>query len=142
MKLVIADYMQLVGVEARRGASRVDEVGEISRWLKKMALEPDLPVIALAQVNRSIENDNNRGPRLSGLRESGSIDADSDELIFIHRERKGVFIDSRMLCRIVVGENRNGPQGVFDLCFDGDVCWFEDWRKHQDLVAKAEKSRS
>ena len=110
--------------------------------LKKMALEPDLPVIALAQFNRSIENDNNRGPRLSGLRESGSIDADSDELIFIHHERKGVFIDSRMLCRIVVGENRNGPQGVFDLCFDGDVCWFEDWRKHQDLVAKAEKSRS
>ena len=64
VKLVIADYMQLVGVEARRGASRVDEVGEISRWLKKMALELDLPVIALAQVNPSIENDNNRGPRL------------------------------------------------------------------------------
>ena len=64
VKLVIADYMQLEGVEARRGASRVDEVGEISCRLKKMALELDLPVIALAQFNRSIENDNNPGPRL------------------------------------------------------------------------------
>ena len=142
VKLVIVDYMQLVGVAARRGASRVDEVGEISRGLKKMALELDLPVIALAQLNRSIENDNNRSPRLSDLRESGSIEADSDVVIFIHREKKGVFIDSRMLCQIVIGKNRNGPQGVFDLCFDREVCRFEDWRKHQDLVAEAEKLRS
>ena len=102
----------------------------------------DLPVIALAQLNRSIENDNNRSPQLSDLRESGSIEADSDVVIFIHREGKGVFIESRMLCRIVVGKNRNGPQGVFDLCFDRDVCRFEDWRKHQDLLAEAEKLRS
>ena len=142
LNLVIFDYMQLVGGAARRGASRGDEVGEISRGLKKMALELDLPVIALAQLNRSIENANNRSPRLSDLRESGSIEADSDVVIFIHREKKGVFIDSRMLCRIVVGKNRNGPQGVFDLCFDRDVCRFEDWRKHQDLVAEAEKLRS
>ena len=66
----------------------------------------DLPVIALAQLNRSIENDNNRSPQLSDLRESGSIEADSDVVIFIHREGKGVFIESRMLCRIVVGEFR------------------------------------
>ncbi|MDE2643133.1 MAG: hypothetical protein OSB55_10320 [Verrucomicrobiota bacterium] len=78
----------------------------------------------------------------SNLRESGSIEADGDVVIFIRSERKGVFIDSRMLCQIVVGKNRNGPQGVFDLCFDRDVCWFEDLRKHQDFVAKAEKSRS
>ena len=96
----------------------------------------------MGQLDRSIENDNNRSSRLSDLRESGSIEADSDVVIFIHREKKGVFIDSRMLCRIVVGKNRNGPQGVFDLCFDRDVCRFEDWRKHQDLVAEAEKLRS
>ena len=142
VKLVIVDYMQLVGVASRRGASRVEEVGEISRGLKKMALELDLPVIALAQLNRSIENDNHRSPRLSDLRESGSIEADSDVVLFIHRDKKIVFIGSRMLCQIVVGKNRNGPQGVFDICFIRDVCRFEDWRRHQDLVAEAEKSRS
>ncbi len=96
----------------------------------------------MGQLDRSIENDNNRSSRLSDLPESGSIEADSDVVIFIHREGKGVFIESRMRCQIVVGKNRNGPQGMFDFCFDRDVCRFEDWRKHQDLVAKAEKSRS
>ena len=62
VKLVIADYMQMEGVEAKRGASKVDEVGEFSRWLKKMALELDLPLNAQSQFNLSFENDNNRGP--------------------------------------------------------------------------------
>ena len=134
--------MQLLGVASRHGASRVEVVGEISRGLKKMALELDLPVIALAQLNRLIENDNHRSPRLSDLRESGSIEADSDVVLFIHHDKNVVFIGGRMLCRIVVGKNRNGPQGVFDICFNRDVCRFEDLRSHRDLVEKAEKSRS
>jgi len=124
--------------------SRADELiyQRAREAIAPLGLTLDTAAIELAQLNRSIENDNNRSPRLSDLRESGSIEADSDVVIFIHREKKGVFIDSRMLCQIVVGKNRNGPQGVFDLCFDRDVCWFEDWRKHQDLVAEAEKLRS
>jgi hypothetical protein len=124
------------GAPNRRADQRAREA------VAPLGLALDTAAIELAQLNRSIENDNNRSPRLSDLRESGSIEADSDVVIFIHREKKGVFIDSRMLCQIVVGKNRNGSQGVFDLCFDRDVCRFEDWRKHQDLVAEAEKLRS
>ena len=130
VKLVIADYMQLEGAVARRGASRIDEVGGISCRLKKMALELDLPVIALAQFNPRLKTTTIQVRGWSDLRESGSIEADGDAVIFIRSERKGVIIDSRMLCPFVVGKNRNEPQGVFDLCFDRDVCWFEDLRKH------------
>ena len=83
VKLIIVDYLQLVGIDGRRNGTRAEEVGEISRGLKKMALELDLPVIALAQMNRIIESDSSRLPRLSDLRESGSIEADSDVVAFI-----------------------------------------------------------
>ena len=137
-KLVIVDYLQLVaGGKGSRG-NRVQEVGEISRGLKKMALELDVPVIALAQLNRSIEHDGNRIPRLSDLRESGSIEADSDAVLFIHCSNSSVYIDGRLLCQIVVSKNRSGRQGKFDIAFHRDFSRFEDWRTNQDLVDMAE----
>jgi replicative DNA helicase len=137
-KLVIVDYLQLVaGSKGSRG-NRVAEVGEISRGLKKMALELDVPVIALAQLNRAIEQDGNRVPRLSDLRESGSIEADSDCVMFIHCENTSVYIDGRLLCQIVVSKNRSGRQGKFDIAFNRDFSRFEDWRTNQDLVDMAE----
>lgn len=141
-KLVIVDYLQLVaGSKGSRGnrGNRVQEVGEISRGLKKMALELDVPVIALAQLNRSIEHDGNRVPRLSDLRESGSIEADSDAVLFIHCSNSSVYIDGRLLCQIVVSKNRSGRQGKFDIAFNRDFSRFEDWRTNQDLVDMAEK---
>ena len=104
VKLVIADYMQLEGAVARRGASRIDEVGEISCRLKKMALELDLPVIALAQFNSRLKTTTIQVRGWSDLRESGSIEADGDAVIFIRSERKGVIIDSRMLCQFVLAK--------------------------------------
>lgn len=137
-KLVIVDYLQLVaGSKSSRG-NRVAEVGEISRGLKKMALELDVPVIALAQLNRAIEQDGNRVPRLSDLRESGSIEADSDCVMFIHCENTSVYMDGRLLCQIVVSKNRSGRQGKFDIAFNRDFSRFEDWRTNQDLVDMAE----
>lgn len=137
-KLVIVDYLQLVsGGKGSRG-NRVAEVGEISRGLKKMALELDVPVIALAQLNRAIEQDGNRVPRLSDLRESGSIEADSDCVMFIHCENTAVYIDGRLLCQIVVSKNRSGRQGKFDIAFNRDFSRFEDWRTNQDLVDMGE----
>ena len=142
VKLIIVDYLQLVGVDRRRNGTRAEEVGEISRGLKKMALELDIPVIALAQLNRSIESDNNRMPRLSDLRESGSIEADSDVVAFIYCQNQAATKGGRLLSQIFVGKNRNGPQGRFDICFDRHHSRFEDWRSHRDLVEEAEKSRS
>jgi len=138
-KLVIVDYLQLVsGGKGSRG-NRVAEVGEISRGLKKMALEMDVPVIALAQLNRAIEQDGNRVPRLSDLRESGSIEADSDCVMFIHCENTSAYLDGRLLCQIVVSKNRSGRQGKFDIAFNRDFSRFEDWRENQDLVELGEK---
>ena len=137
-KLVIVDYLQLVA-GGKHGGNRVQEVGEISRGLKKMALELDVPVIALAQLNRSIEHDANRVPRLSDLRESGSIEADSDVVMFIHCENRSVNIDGRLLCQIVIRKNRNGRKGKFDIAFNRDFSRFEDWRNNQDLIDLAEK---
>ena len=138
VKLVIVDYLQLIaGGKGTRG-NRVAEVGEISRGLKKMALELDVPVLSLAQLNRAIEQDGNRVPRLSDLRESGSIEADSDAVMFIHCANTSVYIDGRLLCQIVVSKNRNGRQGKFDIAFNRDFSRFEDWRTNQDLVDMAE----
>ena len=137
VKLIIVDYLQLVGVNKRRNGTRAEEVGEISRGLKKMALELDLPVIALAQLNRSIENESNRMPRLSDLRESGSIEADSDVVAFIYCGNQAAVKEGRLLSQIFVGKNRSGPQGKFNICFDRHHSRFEDWREHKDLVELA-----
>ena len=138
-KLVIVDYLQLVGGGKGSRGNRVAEVGEISRGLKKMALELDVPVIALAQLNRAIEQDGNRVPRLSDLRESGSIEADSDCVMFIHCANTSAYLDGRLLCNIVVSKNRSGRQGMFDIAFNRDFSRFEDWRTNQDLVELGEK---
>ena len=98
-----------------------------------------MSVIALAQLNRAIEQDATRVPRLSDLRESGSIEADSDAVLFIHCQNPAVNQDGRLLCLIVVSKNRSGRQGMFDICFVRDFSRFEDWPDHQDLVDMAEK---
>ncbi len=136
-KLVIVDYLQLVGTNNSRG-NRVVEVGQISRGLKSMAMELDIPVIALAQLNRQIENDGNRAPRLADLRESGSIESDSDIVGFIFCEDFSLSDKGRLLCQLFVAKNRSGKMSQFDLCFNRPFNRFEDWRQHQDLVAQRE----
>ena len=135
IKIIIVDYLQLIGGEARKNSTRVDEVGLISRGIKQMALELNVPVIALAQLNRSIENDGERLPRLADLRESGSIEADSDCVLFIHRPTGGAVEGGRMLCQIVIGKNRNGAMGKFDICFNRDYSRFENIMHHVDLLS-------
>lgn len=117
--LVIVDYLQLMAPTASRSSdSLVQQVTEISRSLKHMARELDVPVMALSQLSRAVEQRRGR-PRLSDLRDSGSIEQDADVVMFIHREDKmSDNTDRPNIAEILVEKHRNGPTGKVELYFD------------------------
>jgi replicative DNA helicase len=129
--LIVIDYLQLMQV-AGTNENRATEISEISRALKALAKEIDVPVIALSQLNRSVEQRQDKRPVMSDLRESGAIEQDADVIVFIFREevydkdtpRKGI-------ADIIIGKQRNGPVGEFRLTFMGEFTKFEN------LVAEA-----
>ena len=133
IKAIFVDYLQLVGTRGNNN-NRVQEVGQISRGLKSMAGELQVPVISLAQLNRQIEQSEARAPKLSDLRESGAIESDSDVVAFIWVEDFNIADGGRLLTRITVAKNRAGRSGSFHLCFNRDYSRFEDWRDNQDLI--------
>jgi replicative DNA helicase len=115
--LVVVDYLQLLHGSQKRYDNRTAEVTEISCGLKNLAKELKIPVIAAAQLNRDVEK-SGRKPRLSDLRESGSIEQDADLVIFIDRpELAGETEENRGIAEIVVGKQRNGMTGSFQLAF-------------------------
>jgi replicative DNA helicase len=124
--LIVVDYLQLMQV-AGTVENRATEISEISRSLKALAKELDLPVIALSQLNRSVEQRVDKKPVMSDLRESGAIEQDADVIVFIFREevydketpRKGI-------ADIIIGKQRNGPVGEFHLTFLGEFTKFEN----------------
>lgn len=125
--LIIIDYLQLMQVEGSK-ENRATEISEISRSLKALAKELELPVIALSQLNRSVEQRTDKRPVMSDLRESGAIEQDADLIVFIYREevynqdtpRKGI-------ADIAIAKQRNGPIGDFPLTFVGRYTKFENW---------------
>lgn len=123
--LIIVDYLQLMApVQSRNSDNVVQQVTEISRSLKHLARELEVPVIALSQLSRAIEQ---RGgePRLSDLRDSGSIEQDADVVMFIHREDKMNKDSARPnVAKIMIEKHRNGPTGVVELYFDGNKTTF------------------
>lgn len=115
--LVIVDYLQLMST-ARSYDNMVNQVTEISRSLKGLAKEFNVPVIALSQLSRAVESRGGR-PRLSDLRDSGSIEQDADVVMFIHREDKyGENTEKKNIVEILIEKHRNGPTGVVELFFD------------------------
>lgn len=115
--LVIVDYLQLMNT-SKSYDNMVNQVTEISRSLKGLAKEFNVPVIALSQLSRAVESRGGR-PRLSDLRDSGSIEQDADVVIFIHREDKyGENTDRKNIVEILIEKHRNGPTGVVELYFD------------------------
>jgi replicative DNA helicase len=121
--LIIVDYLQLM-VPRRESDSMVQMVTEISRSLKGLARELDVPVIALSQLSRAVEQRGGK-PRLSDLRDSGSIEQDADVVMFIHREDKNNDDSPRKnIAEILIEKHRNGPTGSIELVFDeGRVCF-------------------
>ncbi len=117
--LIIVDYLQLMSPTAsRKNESLVQQVTEISRSLKHMARELDVPVLALSQLSRAVEQRRGR-PRLSDLRDSGSIEQDADVVMFIHREDKmNDNKESTGIAEILIEKHRNGPTGKVELYFD------------------------
>ena len=125
--LIVVDYLQLMSVPGNK-ENRATEISEISRSLKALAKELSVPIIALSQLNRSVEQRTDKRPVMSDLRESGAIEQDADLIIFIYREevynqdtpRKGI-------ADISIAKQRNGPIGDFPLTFVGRYTKFENW---------------
>jgi replicative DNA helicase len=158
LSLIVVDYLQLMAPpRSFKGDGRVQEVSEITRNLKAVAKEMGVPVLALSQLSRAVENREDKRPQLSDLRESGSIEQDADVVMFIFREqyyleraepsqkpeedsmkfgeRYGAWKDRletvRNLAEVIVAKQRHGPVGTVSLYFDGDYTRFSDLVKEE-----------
>lgn len=127
--LIVIDYLQLMGA-ASHGENRATEISEMSRSLKAMAKELDVPVLALSQLNRAVDQRPDRRPVMSDLRESGAIEQDADVIMFIYREvvyKPDLPEDQRGIAEVIVGKQRNGPIGTVKLTFLGQHTRFENY---------------
>ncbi|MDR1415317.1 MAG: replicative DNA helicase [Odoribacteraceae bacterium] len=130
IKMLIIDYLQLMTAGTDMRGNREQEVSTISRQLKIIAKELNIPVIALSQLNRSLEQRDEKKPMLSDLRESGAIEQDADMVLFIHRpERFGIHTDDegnslKGIAQIIIAKHRNGTVGEVTLRFRGELALF------------------
>lgn len=144
LDLIVVDYLQLMTTQGRRDANRVEVVSEITAGLKALAKELNVPVLALSQLSRQVEQREDKRPQLSDLRESGSIEQDADVVMFVYREayyleraepREGTdehlkwqadLEAVRHLAEVIVGKQRHGPIGTVKLGFNPDLTSFTD----------------
>jgi replicative DNA helicase len=126
LRLVLIDYLQLIDPDDRRD-SRQEQVSAISRRLKFLARELKIPVVALAQVNRSSEDRQDHRPRLSDLRESGAIEQDADTVLMLHRPDKEPGQEDDSLIEVIVAKQRNGPIGNVSLMYIKQYMRFENF---------------
>ena len=123
--MIMVDYLQLMQV-AGAGENRAGEISEIS-WVESVGKELDCPVVALSQLNRSLEQRPNKRPVMSDLRESGAIEQDADLICFIYRDEVyNEDTEDKGIAEIIVGKQRNGPIGTVRLAFLGQYTRFED----------------
>lgn len=131
LDLVMIDYLQLMSAE-RGYNNRVQEISEISRLLKGLARELDVPVMATAQLSRAVEQRQEKKPQLSDLRESGSIEQDADVVMFIYRdEYYNPDTERPNIAEITVAKHRNGPTGSVDLYWQGQLATFRNLQRQE-----------
>lgn len=131
--LVVIDYLQLISSSVNYGANRQQEVSDISRSLKTMAMELNVPVVALAQLSRAVDSRENKRPIMSDLRESGSIEQDADIVAFLYRDdyyNKEKAIDANTsISEFIIAKHRNGPTDTIELLFKRDTSTFLNYQK-------------
>ena len=126
IRLVIIDYLQLIEPDNRR-ENRQEQVAAISRRLKFLARELQIPVLALAQVNRASEDRQDHKPRLADLRESGSIEQDADTVVILHRPELYEPGQHEGVVEVLIAKQRNGPTGELTLTFLKQFMRFENF---------------
>ena len=127
--LIIIDYLQLM--EGRSTDNRVQEISEISRGLKTLAKELNIPIIALSQLSRAVESRTDQRPKLSDLRESGSIEQDADVVMFLYREdRVKPDTENKGIAELIIAKHRNGPVGMAKLFFKEECASYRSLEQH------------
>ncbi|HYO99201.1 MAG TPA: DnaB-like helicase C-terminal domain-containing protein, partial [Pyrinomonadaceae bacterium] len=131
LDLIIVDYLQLMSGSSKRSESRQQEVSQISRELKGLAKELNVPLVALSQLSRAPEARTDHRPQLADLRESGAIEQDADVVAFIYREEQYNRTEENAgIAEVIIAKQRNGPTGTVNLAFLKEFTRFENmWRE-------------
>lgn len=133
LDMIVIDYLQLIKGSSSKGDSRQQEISEISRALKGIARELDIPIIALSQLSRAPEQRSDRRPMLSDLRESGAIEQDADMVIFLYRDDYyNENTQDKGITEVIIGKQRNGPVGTVKLKY------FHEYTKFENFTSKVE----
>lgn len=136
LSMIVIDYLQLVSTTSKYAGNRQQEVAEISRELKKLALELKVPIIACAQLSRAVEGREDKRPLMSDLRESGSIEQDADIVAFLYRDdyynKEARMDDNNSVVEFILGKNRSGTTKTVELLFKKNTSTFIGYKKEEE----------